>query len=116
MSPRKIVLPLLGALFVVSVASQAHGYFDRKQSSPVPTEGVVNVNTATAEQLALLPGIGPSRAEAIIQARQNRPFRAVQDLLRVRGIGPATLQNLRPYVSVDGETTLTRPVRAPRSE
>lgn len=116
MNTRKLMLPLLGALVTVSLGLPARAYFDHKQSSSAPTEGVVNVNTATVEQLTLLPGIGPSRAEAIVEARQRRPFRAVQDLLRVRGIGRSTLLRLRPYLTVQGETTLTQPIRLPRSE
>lgn len=61
----------------------------------------LDVNTATAEQLQLLPGIGPSRAAAIIAERErNGPYRTVEDLARVRGIGPVTVENLRPYVRI----------------
>src|SRR5687768_11411464 len=73
-------------------------------------EGTVNLNTATAAQLQLLPGIGESRARAIIEVRQRRPFARVDDVVGVRGIGRATLRRLRPYLAVRGETTLTRPV------
>jgi len=72
--------------------------------------GVVNVNTATLEQLVLLPGVGPARAQAIIAYREEHPFRRVEDLLQIRGIGRATLDRLRPYVATEGQTTLTRPV------
>ena len=48
----------------------------------------INVNTATAEQLEALPGIGPTLAAAIVQERErNGPFRSVDDLTRVPGIG-----------------------------
>jgi competence protein ComEA len=68
--------------------------------------GVVNINTATVEQLTRLPGIGETRAEAILAARQARPFRRVQEIMRVRGIGRATFRKLRPMLAVEGETTL----------
>ncbi|HEU4427673.1 MAG TPA: helix-hairpin-helix domain-containing protein [Myxococcota bacterium] len=69
--------------------------------------GVVNVNTASAEQLALLPGVGESRAREIIAARQKQGgFKRVEDLLAIKGIGEASLAKLRPYVSLSGETTL----------
>jgi len=62
---------------------------------------VVNVNTATAEELQTLPGIGPARAQDLIQWRsENGPFEAVEDLLQVSGIGPATLDRLREQVRV----------------
>lgn len=61
-------------------------------------QAVINVNTATVEQLDQLPGIGPSRAAAIITARARRPFRRLADLLRVPGIGRTTLERLAPFV------------------
>ncbi len=62
----------------------------------------IDVNTATAAQLELLPGIGPSRAAAIIESRQTAgPFRTVEDLARVHGIGPATVEGVRPYVRIE---------------
>jgi competence protein ComEA len=63
--------------------------------------GPVNLNTATAEQLDTLPGVGPTTAQAIIAWRQEHgAFRSVQDLLEVRGIGPAKLESLRDQVTV----------------
>ena len=68
--------------------------------------GVVNVNTATVDQLVLLPGIGEARANALIQARkQQGGFKSVDELLEVKGIGKAGLAKLRPHVAVRGKTT-----------
>ena len=68
--------------------------------------GVVNLNTATQEELQLLPGIGESRARAVIEARKRRGgFQKVEDLLEVKGIGEAGLQKLRPHVTLEGKTT-----------
>jgi competence protein ComEA len=62
---------------------------------------LVDLNTATAEQLDTLPGVGPSTAAAIIAYRdQNGPFTSVDQLLDVRGIGEAKLEQLRDLVSV----------------
>ena len=69
--------------------------------------GVVNVNTASAEQLSMLPGVGPSRAHAIVTLRkQSGGFKSVEDLLEVKGIGEASLAKLRPFVALEGKTTL----------
>lgn len=69
--------------------------------------GVVNVNTASPEQLSLLPGIGEARAREIVAARAKQGgFKRVEDLLAVKGIGEASLAKLRPYVALQGETTL----------
>jgi competence protein ComEA len=61
----------------------------------------VDLNTATDAQLDALPGIGPATAAAILAHRDaNGPFRSVDDLLDVRGIGEAKLEQLRPLVRV----------------
>jgi competence protein ComEA len=60
----------------------------------------LDLNTAGVVALVVLPGIGPTRAEAIVQHRQSDPFRSVDDLLQVHGIGPKTLEKLRPFVHV----------------
>jgi competence protein ComEA len=62
--------------------------------------GPVNINNATAAQLDALPGVGPATAQAIVSDRQQHgPFASVDDLARVRGIGPAKLAQLRPLVT-----------------
>lgn len=78
-------------------------------------DGKVNVNQATAEELALLPRIGPSTAGRIVEFREeNGPFRSLEDLLLVRGIGEKTFDLLAPYVALEGETTLAEKVRVAR--
>ncbi len=67
--------------------------------------GIVNVNTATVAELVQLPGIGEKRAQAILEARQQRGgFESVDELLEIRGIGPANLEKLRPHLSVSGKS------------
>lgn len=62
----------------------------------------VNINTADESELASLPGIGPAYAQRIIAYRQDHgPFRSVDDLLAIRGIGPKRLAALRPMVRLD---------------
>ncbi|MGH7171388.1 MAG: ComEA family DNA-binding protein [Gemmataceae bacterium] len=61
----------------------------------------IDVNHATAEELRLLPGIGPTLSQRIVEVRAKQPFRSVEDLRRVRGIGAKTLERLRPYVVVE---------------
>ena len=73
-------------------------------SNAVPSTGVpalVDINQATVADLDRLPGIGPSTARAIVDHRtRNGPFASVDDLLAVRGIGPAKLAELRALVRV----------------
>lgn len=61
---------------------------------------LVDLNTATEAELVSLPGIGPSKARAIIERRDNRPFRRVAEIMRVRGIGRATFRALRDRLTV----------------
>lgn len=62
----------------------------------------VNINTATAEQLQALPGIGATRAQDIVADRQaNGPFRIPEDLMRVSGIGEGTLSEILEYITVE---------------
>jgi competence protein ComEA len=65
------------------------------------TDQVVDLNTASADELDTLPGVGPATAEAIIAYRtEHGPFRSVDELLEVRGIGDAKLAELRDRVRV----------------
>lgn len=68
-----------------------------------PREGslVVNVNSATQEQLETVPGIGPALASLIIA---GRPYHRVDDLLRISGIGERNLESMRPFMKTDGQT------------
>jgi len=64
---------------------------------------IVNLNTATADQLMALPGIGQAKASAIIAHRDaNGPFNSPEDLLQVKGVGEALLAKIRPYVTTGG--------------
>ena len=68
-------------------------------ASVEPTDGKVDINTADAELLETLPGIGETRAQAIILHREEHgPFKRVDDIVAVPGIGPSTLEGLRDLV------------------
>ena len=77
----------------------------RPQSTPAPrkspTPGKVNINTAVPEELESLPNIGPALASRIIEHRtKNGPFKTIDDLADVPGIGDATLERLRPLITI----------------
>ncbi len=65
----------------------------------------VNINTATTKELKTVPGIGKVIAERIVEYREKvHLFAAVDGLLNVKGIGAATLEKIRPYVTVEDAT------------
>lgn len=69
-------------------------------AAPAATPGLVSLNTADQSLLETIPGVGPVTATAIIQHRTEiGSFTALEQLLDVTGIGPATLESLRPYVT-----------------
>ena len=67
---------------------------------PNPTDGLIDLNTATAAELDRLPGIGLVLAARIVAERERKPFASVNDLRRVSGIGPKKLEAIRPLVTV----------------
>ena len=87
----RVYVPRLGEVIAASNLS----------ASSAEADGPLNLNTATLEQLDALPGIGPTTAKAIVDERERRgSFSSVDDLLDVRGIGPAKLEAIRELVTV----------------
>src|SRR5262245_49436609 len=93
---------LLAACLAAGLAASLAG------TSPARAEGgVVNVNTATAEELVRLPGIGDAKARAILDFRKEKgAFKSIEQLREVKGIGDAALERLRPHLAIEGKTTL----------
>jgi len=78
------------------------------------SQGVVNINTADAAQLALLPRVGEKAAQRIIEYRtQHGPFKKTSELMEVKGFGAKTYERLAPYISLSGKTTLTSKIKSP---
>jgi competence protein ComEA len=76
----------------------------KKTHKPGPKEAnlkeQIDINRASAAELQKLPGIGPKMSQRIVDERQKKAFKNVDELRRVSGIGPRTLEKLRPYVVV----------------
>lgn len=73
-----------------------------RETTPGAGGTLVNVNTATSAELQTVSGIGPSLASAIIKYREaNGPFQSLDELVNVSGIGNSSLNNMRPYITVD---------------
>ena len=96
---RALALALAMATVLAAAAQAGEG--------PAALTGQVNVNTASAAELQLLPGIGEARARSLIELRKRRGgFKSVEELKDVKGIGDAGLARLRPFVRLDGRTTV----------
>ena len=82
-------------------------------SSTTTASGVVNLNTASPEQIALLPRVGLKAAHRIVDYRKtNGDFKRVEDLMEVKGVGEKLFVTLRPHLSVSGPTTLTSKIKS----
>jgi competence ComEA-like helix-hairpin-helix protein len=80
-----------------------------KKSAGKELAGKLNLNTASEEQLMLLPTVGPSKAERIVTWRKkNGGFKRVADLRRVKGFGYKTFKRLEPFLDIKGDTTLAK--------
>lgn len=101
MNPKKIIMAL--TLVCAMVLAHANASFAKSTYT-----GTVNVNTATVSELTLLPGIGASKAQAIVEARSKKEFTKLEELLLVRGIGEALFAKIKPHVTLTGKTTLVK--------
>jgi competence protein ComEA len=70
-------------------------------ASPAQSTEIVELNTASMEQLMTLPGVGQTRADAILKYRAKHGFRRPADLLRIRGIGQKTFGKMKARVKVE---------------
>jgi competence protein ComEA len=95
----RIYVPVVGEIVPALILGDAVAG-DAATDATVPA-GPVNINTATADQLDVLPGVGPTTSAAIVAHReQHGPFQSVDQLGDVHGIGPAKLEALRGLVTV----------------
>jgi len=93
-------LLLLLAPVGIAAAQRAPAGAEQPAKAAAPV-APVNLNTATVDQLLALPGIGPSKAAAIVETRQKiGGFKKVEDLMRVKGIGRKTFRKLEPMLKL----------------
>ncbi len=99
-----LVLCLLGgiaSLAVTAPAGAAAAPDSRVVSAAANGQVSVDVNAGTEEELVSVPGIGKSLARRIVEFREkNGPYRQIEDLMKVQGIGEKNLERFRPYLTV----------------
>jgi competence protein ComEA len=96
----------LMAVLTFSIASPLQAQTSAKPVRPpkvvaASSTEIINLNTATAAQIATLPGIGPKTADLIVQYRQkNGPYKKIEEIMNVRGVGEKSFLKLRSRLAV----------------
>jgi competence protein ComEA len=104
---------IIAIIILVTLCTSA--FAQTQSSNTAAPSGVVNLNTADASQLAFLPYVGAKAAERIIEYRKaHGSFAKVTDLMEVKGFGEKSFERVRPYLTVEGKTTLSEKVHGSR--
>jgi competence ComEA-like helix-hairpin-helix protein len=97
-----VILSLCAVGFGLALMFHEHA---ASQTPPLPLVTRINPNTASRGELLILPGIGPTRAEAIVAYRESQSskpaFTRLEDLCRVHGLGPALVSEMAPWLCLD---------------
>src|SRR6266481_1244828 len=97
MASRPLSAGTLLSILILGLLLPASSFGTKKK----PPERPVNLNTANSEQLQQVPGIGPATAGKILQMRKTYgPFKSVDDLLSIEGLGKKRLDKMRKYLTV----------------
>jgi competence ComEA-like helix-hairpin-helix protein len=98
---RLIGLVLTGCVLFGLPGAAARGQGKKERNSKDSKQQILDINQATAEDFANLPGIGPELARRIIAYREKHgPFRRVEDLIAVRGMGVKKWRAIRPFITL----------------
>jgi competence protein ComEA len=76
------------------------------KSAPPRVTGVVNLNTATPEQLKMLPGVKDKAVAEIVAHRAKQPFTRPEELVKVKGFSKKRYERVKPFISVHGDSTI----------
>ncbi len=104
----------LGALLVIVSLTAVSARAGNPAAAPAAdVSGVINVNSATAEQIAFLPRVGIKLAQRVVEYRKsNGPFKKIEDLMEVKGVGEKLFVALKPHLTVSDTTTLTQKIKS----
>lgn len=108
---RKSHLIVLSVILIAMISNAAMAAEAQPASAAATTIGVVNINTADAAQLAMLPRVGAKAAQRILDYRKEHGnFKKTSDLMQVKGFGEKSFERLAAWVTVDGKTSLSSKV------
>jgi competence protein ComEA len=111
---RKSHLIVLSVILIATISSAAMAADSTAVAAPI--SGIVNLNTADAAQLAMLPRVGAKAAQRILDYRKEHgSFKKPSDLMQVKGFGEKSFERLAAYVTVEGKTTLSAKVHTTRA-
>jgi competence protein ComEA len=97
---QQLSIPYVGGAAPTGAPTQGFRVIPGPGTQAPPTD-LVNINTASADDLSALPGIGPTIAQRIVDYRTaHGPFSHIEDIMNVAGIGPATFDNIKDVISV----------------
>src|SRR5437588_3601798 len=103
-------LPILISVFLIASIGAAAFAAETPAAASTPS-GVVNINTADAAQLSMLPRVGLKAAQRIVDYRtQHGSFQKTTDIMQVKGFGDKSYQRLSSYITVEGQSTLNAKV------
>ncbi len=99
---KTLITLVVSALLLMACSASLFGY------EWTTREGQLNINTATLEELQNLPGISEATARSIMDFRSaNGPFSTFTDLIKVRGVSYRMIDDMRPYIKMEGASDLT---------
>ena len=108
--------PIVRALIVPVLGLSLSGIPAHPAVAEGDTHPMVNINQASATELARLPRVGAKLADRIVQHRKEHgAFKRAEDLMEVKGVGEKMFASLKPYLSIAGQTTLAEKVSSAKS-
>ena len=113
---RKSHLIVLSVILIAAISTTAMAADSQPVAGAPAVTGIVNLNTADAPQLELLPRVGAKAAQRIVDYRKEHGnFKKASDLMQVKGFGEKSFERLAAYVTVEGKTTLSAKVHTTRA-
>lgn len=103
----RALIPCAAVICVIAATPQV-SFAQQEQLPAAAPKSTINLNTATIDQLASLPGVGPKTAERIVEYRtKNGGFKKIEELMNVKGIGEKSFLKIKPLVSAPPKTDKT---------